>query len=67
MTLNEYGELLYLLEIITSIAIPILLISIYKISKNKGIFFIILLFFSELAIMQLRVYDVSLIMIYVLI
>lgn len=64
MTLNEYGELLYLLEIITSIAIPILLISIYKISKNKGIFFIILLFFSELAIMQLRVYDVSLIIKY---
>ena len=55
MPLNEYGELLYLLEIITIIAIPILLISIYKISKNKGIFFIILLFFSELAIMQLRV------------
>ena len=64
MPLNEYGELLYLLEIITIIAIPILLISIYKISKNKGIFFIILLFFSELAIMQLRVYDVSLIIKY---
>ncbi|KHS57488.1 hypothetical protein QX51_08095, partial [Terrisporobacter othiniensis] len=44
MPLNEYGELLYLLEIITIIAIPILLISIYKISNTNGIFFIILLF-----------------------
>lgn len=61
MPLNEYGELLYLLEIITNIAIPILLISIYKTSKDKSIFFIILLFFSELVIMQLRVYNISLI------
>lgn len=61
MPLNEYCELLYLLEVITNIAIPILLISIYKISKDKSIFFIILLFFSELVIMQLRVYNISLI------
>lgn len=62
MSLNEYGELLYLLRIITNIAIPLLFICIYKISKDKNILLIILLFFSELLVIQLKAYNISKIM-----
>lgn len=59
MYLKEYGELLYLLEIITNIAIPLLLMSTYKISKDKNILLIILLFFLELLIMQMKVDNIN--------
>ncbi|WP_434796923.1 ATP-binding protein [Terrisporobacter vanillatitrophus] len=64
MILNEYGELLYLLKIITNIAIPLLLIFIYKISKNKSTLLILTLFFLEILIMQLKEYNIRLIMNY---
>ncbi|MCC3867253.1 PAS domain-containing sensor histidine kinase [Terrisporobacter mayombei] len=64
MILNEYGELLYLLKIITNIAIPLLLIFIYKISKDKNILLILPLFFLDLLIMQLKEYNIRLIMNY---
>ena len=59
MSLNEYGELLDLLRIITNIAIPLLFICIYKISKDKSILLIIILFFSELLVIQLKIYNIS--------
>lgn len=61
MPLNEYGQLLYLVKIITNMAIPLLLISIYKILKDKRIFLVVTLFFIELLIMQLNIYDVELV------
>lgn len=64
MISNEYGELLYLLKIITNIAIPLLLIFIYKISKDKSILLILPLFFLEILIMQLKEYNIRLIMNY---
>ncbi|MEW9080411.1 hypothetical protein, partial [Terrisporobacter glycolicus] len=65
MILNEYGELLYLLKIITNIAIPLLLIFIYKISKDKSVFLILPLFILELLIMQLKEYNIRPIMNYI--
>lgn len=59
MSLNEYRELLYLSEIITNIATLLLLISIYRILKDKNILFIVLLFLGELLIIQLYVYNIS--------
>lgn len=58
MYLSEYSELLYLLETITNIAVPLLLISVYKISKDKNLLLITLLLFLELLVMQLGSYDI---------
>lgn len=58
MHLNEYSELLYLLKNITNIAIPLLLISTYKVWKDKRILLVGLVFFLEL-MMQLKVYNTS--------
>lgn len=59
MGLDGYGELLYLLRIITNIGILLLLMSIYKISKDKSVLLIVLLFFLQLLIMQLKVYNIG--------
>ena len=59
MGLEGYGELLYLLRIITNIGIPLLLMFIYKISKDRSVLLIVLLFFSQLLIMQLKVYNIG--------
>lgn len=64
MILNEYGELLYLSKIITNIAIPVLLIFIYKTSKDKSMFLILPLFILELLIIQLKQYNIRSIMNY---
>lgn len=59
MYLDEYTQLLYLLKIITNIAIPLLLISTYKILKHKNVLLFALLFFIELLVMQLQLYNIN--------
>lgn len=59
MSLKEYGYLLYILVIVTNVAIQLLSISIYRILKNKYILFIVLLIFCEIIIMQLSLYNAS--------
>lgn len=59
MYLNEYSELLYLLNVITNIAIPLLLISTYKISKDKSMLLFSSLFFLQLLMMQVELYNIN--------
>ena len=52
MILYRYKELLFLLRIITTMAIPLLSIFIYKTYKDKKLLFLTILIIMELIIIQ---------------
>lgn len=53
----EYENLIFLLRIITNIAIPLLCIFVYKTWKEKKLLFFAFLFTVELIIIQINIYD----------
>lgn len=59
MYFEKYSQILYLLKIITNIAIPLLLMLNYKILKYKRMLLIALLFFFELLGVQLQLYNID--------
>ena len=64
MILYRYKELLFLLRIITTMAIPLLSIFIYKTYKDKKLLFLTILIIMELIIIQFEVYNLNSILIY---
>lgn len=59
MLLDKYEQILYLLNITTNIAIPLLLIFIYKVEKNKSTLLIAMIYFFELLVIQLKIQSIS--------
>ena len=59
MILYRYKELLFLLRIITTMAIPLLSIFIYKTYKDKKLLFLAILIIMELIMIQFEVYNLN--------
>ena len=57
MGIYKYEEILLLLRIITTVAIPVLSMFIYKVCKNKKILFFAITIIVELIILQITIHD----------